>query len=266
MNAEELYREGKLTEALAQQNEEVRAHPSDVKKRSFLGELLCIDGNLERADAQMNTILNMAPESGPNVSLIRQLIRAEKTRQEVHRDGRAPEFLAEPPEHVQLRLRASIAFRAGDTAEAVQLLEQAEEARPAVAGTCDGARFDDFRDLDDFCGGVFEVLTSTGRYMWIPPESVASILFDEHAQPLDLLWRPAEMDVRGGPEGKVFLPTVYASADDSADDASRLGRRTDWITEGDDDIVRGVGLRTFLVGEEARTVLEMRDIEFDSPE
>jgi len=266
VNAQELYRAGQLTEALASQNEEVRAHPTDVERRSFLGELLCIAGNLDRADKQLESIERINPGSGPALGLIRQLIRAEKIRQEVHFEGRVPEFLGEAPRHVQLRVEASVALRAGDHAEATRLVREAEEARPQVSGRCDGEAFDDLRDLDDFKGGVFEVLTSTGRYMWVPVENVISIAFDQPTQPVDLLWRPAEMDVRDGPEGKVFLPTVYCRAEEESDDAARLGRRTDWVALEDDGAVRGVGLRTFLIGEEARTVLEIGELEFDAPE
>jgi type VI secretion system protein ImpE len=190
-------------------------------------------------------------------------VRAEKTRQEVHGAGRAPEFLAAPPEHVQLSLQASAALRAGRLDEVARLVTAAEEARPAVAGTCDGARFEDLRDLDDLVGGVFEILTSTGRCLWIPVESVASLEFDAPAQPLDLLWRPAAMAVKNGPEGKVFFPTVYCGASDGIDDAARLGRRTDWAPAGNGGAMRGIGLRTYLVGEEARTVLEVTRIAFD---
>jgi len=264
MNAAELYRAGQLTEALTALNAEVKSHPTDVDRRSFLAELLCVAGNLERADAQLDTIQNMHPETGPMLSLVRQLVRAEKTRQEIHGSGRAPEFLSPPPEHVQLLLQASMALRAGDVAEASRLASEAEEARPALRGRCDGADFDDFRDLDDLSGGVFEILTSTGRAMWIPTESVASVVFDEVTRPLDLLWRPATMDVRDGPDGKVFLPAIYAFDRGAPDDASRLGRRTDWVANGEEGIVRGVGLRTYLVGEEARTLLELSSIEFDA--
>lgn len=261
MDAKDLYREGKLTEAVARQNEAVRSKPSDVRERSFLGELLCLAGNLERADAQFETIEKLEPKSGPTVALYRQLIRAEKTRQEVHKDGRVPDFLGDPPEHVRLRLEASVALRAGDAAEAARLAGRAEEARPSVAGRCDGAAFDDFRDLDDLLGGTLEVLTSTGRLLWIPVERVVSIECDAPAQPLDLLWRPALMEVRDGPDGKVFLPAVYV-CEEGLDDRARLARSTDWIDAGG-DLVRGVGLRTFLVGEEARTLLELGRLDFE---
>ena len=263
MNARDLYRAGKLTEAVAQQNEEVRSHPTDVERRSFLCELLCLSGNLERADTQLEAIENMQKGTAPALSLIRQLIRAEKTRVEIHNQGRAPEFLGQPSQHAQLILQAALASRSGDGAETARLSEAAEEARSRVTGTCDGAAFDDFRDLDDFMGGIFEVLTSTGRCMWIPMESVVSVELDAPSRPLDLLWRPALMNVRNGPEGRVYLPTIYTFQGEGFDDAARLGRRTDWIPSGTNGAVHGMGLRTFLVGDDARSVLEITRVEIE---
>ena len=50
------------------------------------------------------------------------------------------------------------------------------------------------------------MLTSTGKYYWIPMERVEMIEFHDPARPRDLLWRRAHMVVRGGPDGEVFLP------------------------------------------------------------
>jgi type VI secretion system protein ImpE len=65
--------------------------------------------------------------------------------------------------------------------------------------------------------------------------------------------------VRDGPDGEVYLPTLYAGSHADADDRVRLGRVTDW-RGGDGLPVRGVGLRTFLVGSEGRPVLELKEI------
>ena len=265
MKARELYTAGQLQEALEAQNAAVKAAPADIEERSFLCELLCLIGNLDRADAQCETISRMDPSTAPSLNLVRQLIRAEKSRQEVHQEGRAPEFLGEPPEHLQLLLRARAALREGDEAEAASLAAQAEEKRPAVSGTITtggkSAAFDDLRDLDDLTGGVLEVLTSTGRAMWIPMESVRSMEFDAPERPLDLLWRAAAMDVRDGPDGKVYLPAIYAQIDEM-DDSARLGRSTDWLTRADGALVCGRGQRTLLIGEEAKTLLEIESVEF----
>src|SRR5258705_4901662 len=105
MNAQELYRAGNLADAIRAQTDEVRAHPADVERRSFLAELLCIAGNLERADKQLETLEQQSPKSATSIALLRQLIRAETTRREVHASGRAPEFFAQPPAHVQASLQ-----------------------------------------------------------------------------------------------------------------------------------------------------------------
>ena len=44
MNANELFRSGKLTEAIRALGEEIRQNPLDTKKRTFLFELLCFAG------------------------------------------------------------------------------------------------------------------------------------------------------------------------------------------------------------------------------
>jgi protein involved in temperature-dependent protein secretion len=61
----------------------------------------------------------------------------------------------------------------------------------------------------------------------------------------------------------VFLPTTYCAGGDGVDDAVRLGRRTDWMSVGDDGTSRGIGLRTYLVGEDARHVLEIGRMTFE---
>jgi len=255
--ASQLFLAGKLTEAVQSQTNHVRSKPTDVAGRFFLAELLCIAGNLDRADAQFDAINNMQP--GPRVNLYRQLIRGEKSRREVVAEGRAPEFVTEPTPCVELYLKARLALRNGETADAVRIAQEAEEARPATTGTCNGQAFDDFRDLDDLTGGVLEVLTSTGRYMWIPMEHVITMDFEAPESPLDLLWRPAELNVTDGPDGKVFIPAIYCVGEDEMDDGSRLGRATEWNAVTD-DLMQGIGLRTFLVGEEAKTLMELESV------
>jgi type VI secretion system protein ImpE len=261
---QELYSSGRLTEALQAQNEVVKKRPSDFDARGLLCELLCIAGNLERADQQLETLSAQAVDRAPGIALLRQLIRAEQWRRQFWAEGRVPEVVANPGERMKLLFEASLRMRENNAAEAARLLASAEEARPELAGSCDGKNFDDLRDLDDRVGGVFEILSSTGKYFWIAGEQLESIDFDAPVRPLDLLWRPAEISVRGGPSGKVYMPAVYAPFVQGAfvggDDAFRLARRTEW-SGGDDTPVRGHGQRALLVGDEERPLLEITHIE-----
>jgi type VI secretion system protein ImpE len=261
LSASDFYARGELDAAIDALTQEVKKNVRDFDKRGFLAELLCVKGELDRADAQLEAMAKLDSAASPGLALFRQLIRAERTRQEVHRSGRAPEFLAAPSAALRSSLQALTLLRAGDMAGAATCVEEAEAARPRCAGTCDGASFADVRDLDDICAGALEVLTSTGKLMWVPFENIASIVFDKPARPRDLLWRPAEVSVRGGPDGKVYVPTTYAPARGEPDNAARLGRRTDWIG-GENEPVTGLGLRTFVFDETPRTVLEVREITF----
>lgn len=257
MNARDLYREGKIEEAIEAMNAEVRSHPADVDRRGFLCDLLCLVGNFDRADVQLEAISKQLPGAAVGVSLIRQLVRAEQWRQQCFVEGRSPKFLEKPGDRLQLHLRATVQLREGDVAGAAELLAQAEELREPLSGTHDGEPFDDFRDCDDVCASFFEVLTSTGKYYWIPMERVVRLEPRPLEHPRDLLWRRVGMQVEGGPDGEVYLPAIYAPA--PAELPARTGRTTEWSEE---EPIRGKGLRTFLVGEETASLLEIGELGF----
>jgi len=263
MDAQEHYRAGRLKEAVLAATEAVKKSPADSNRRGLLAELLLLAGNLDRADAQLDALTTADAQSAPHVAALRQLVRAEQARHQVFAEGRVPEFVGLPTDAMKERLRATVLLRAGQVDEAAKCLATAEAARKPVHGTCDGTAFDDLRDLDDVTADFFEVLSTTGKYFWIPFDRVISVEFRAPARPRDTLWRRAAMSVRDGPEGEVFLPAVYVDLDGKADDAARLARTTDWLG-GDGKPVRGVGQRTLLVGETARPILEIRDLRFEA--
>jgi type VI secretion system protein ImpE len=265
MTPRALFEAGKVTEAIAALVEEVKKNPLDAARRGFLCELLCITGEFDRADAQLETIGKQDAKAAVAIALFRQLIRAEQARRQLFDEGRLPEFLDKPGDRLQLHLKATIALREGNAAEAAELLEQAEKLTPQLSGRCGDASFEGFRDLDDLTSSFFEVYTSTGKYYWIPFEQVVSVEIRPIESPRDLLWRRASMVVRNGPEGDVYLPAVYAGTGAETDQNLWLGRGTDWRPQAS-NIVRGVGQRMFLVGETDVPLHELTIIEFNAPE
>ena len=262
LNAHEAFQAGKLQDAIAGATDAVRSAPTDTGKRGFLAELLCFAGEWERADKQLDALGHQDPETMLGISLFRHLIRAEQARQQFYTEGRAPEFLAQPTPAMRLALEANILLREGKSTEAAKVLAEVEEKRPKPGGTCNGKPFEDLRDLDDASAGVFEVLTSNGKFYWVALELVESIEFRKPARPRDLLWRRAHMIVRDGPDGEVYLPSLYAGSQSDPDDQIRLARATNWKGGNDGAPVRGVGQRTFLVGEDALSILELEEVEF----
>jgi len=264
MNTQEFYEAGQLDEAVSAAVAEVKRHPADAGKRTLLAELLCFTGDLERADKQLDAVGKTDPDAMIVIAMFRHLLRAETARREFYEEGHLPEFVGKPSEEMQLRLEASILIREDDPRGAAELLSKAEEMRPAVACECDGQAVDDLRDLDDLTGSFFEVLTSNGKYYWIPINRVETVEFHTPERPRELLWRPAHMVVRGGPDGEVFLPTLYAGSHAQSDDRLRLGRFTDWIGE-EGAPVRGIGQRMYLCGDQDRGMLELERISIDNP-
>jgi type VI secretion system protein ImpE len=264
MNAHDHYQAGRLSEAVAAGLDDVRTNPGDAGKRRFLCELLCFAGDVERADRHLDALGQLSasdPDDLVNINLFRQLVRAEQARQQFYSDGRLPEFLNnEVPPQLRGRLEAGVLLREGKEADAGAVLARAEEERPKVHGTCNGHPFDDQRDLDDLAAPFFEVLTSTGKYYWIPIDRVESVEFRAPVRPRDLLWRRAHMIVHAGPDGEVFLPTLYAGACADPDDRVRLGRTTEWRGAAP---VRGAGQRMFLVGNDALSIMELQKLTFD---
>lgn len=260
MTATEAYKAGKLGDAVAAAIEQVRSAPTDRGKRLFLAELCLFSGDLERADKQLDVLFTPDAPDIIQLTLFRQLIRGETARREVFAQGRVPEFLTQPTGALKQRLEALIRIREGKVAEANELLAQAEEARPVVAGTCDDDAFDDWRDLDDVTAPVLEVITANGNYYWVPLDAVELLEFHKPDRARDLYWRPARLIVTEGPDGVVYVPALYHGSHAAADDAVKLGRGTTWLG-GETEPYRGLGLREFLVGDASKSILEIEKVE-----
>jgi type VI secretion system protein ImpE len=263
-----LFREGNLAGALTAANAAVRRAATDIGARVLLAELLAFSGNIERADVVLDACADLDPTAAIVVAEFRQLLRGETARRQLFSEGRVPEFLGEPTAAQRSALAAIVALRNGDAAEAARLAAEAEAARPHPSGTLRGAAFDDMRDADDLLASCFEVITTTGKYFWIPPERVLLLEFHPAKRPRDLFWRRATMQVADGPDGDVYLPVIYPPmtkmAADAMTDPLRLGRATDWQQAGDGGPTMGLGAVTVLVGEEALTWLEIDKIDFQA--
>ncbi len=263
-----LFQDGKLSDAVAAANAAVRKAPADIGARILLAELLLFAGNIERADVVLDASAELDVTAAVVVAEFRQLLRGETARRQLFSEGRVPEFLGEPTPAQRLALAAVVALRAGDPAQAASHAAQAEAARVHPRGTANGVGFDDMRDADDVLATCFEVITTTGKYFWIPPERVLSIVLHPMKRPRDLFWRRATMQVADGPDGEIYLPSIYpplATGADTLPDAIRLGRATDWQQIGAAGPTRGLGAVTFLVGEEAMTWRELESLTFQHP-
>lgn len=258
MSAQEHFQTGRLTEAVQAALTTVKKQPNDLNARFFLAELFCFQGDWERADRQLDTVVKQPANATMRAQLFRHLIRAEIAREQVLSEGRPPELVVPLPLAAQLQLELCAAIRLKQSDDYRNLCDRALAAQTLVRGNCNGTDFEGLQDLDERFSSTLEVMTASGKYYWVPWSSVRSLAFTPAERPMDLIWRKAQVDVDGGPRGEVYVPVRYPFPNSETwDDAQRLGRATDWA--GDETTVTtGVGQRMLLVGEEAVAIMELK--------
>jgi type VI secretion system protein ImpE len=233
VNPQELLRAGQLAEAVSALSAEVRANPTDSRRRTFLFELLCFAGQYDRADKQLEVLGQAGPASEIGVLVYRSALYAERQRQDLFSRG-GP-----------VRPEASPA--------------------PARAGTLNGKPFSSFSDADPRIGARLE-LFAAGNYLLLPLEHVASVRIPPPKRLRDLLWTPAAVrttaSFKGAELGEVLLPVLCPFSWQHADDAVRLGRATVWEqAEGYDEAIP-FGQKMWQVDGEEVPFLELRSLEF----
>src|SRR5271168_5020037 len=83
MTAKELFQAGKLNEAIEALGVEVRDHPLDVRRRTFLFELLCFKGDYDRAEKHLNILADGSPDSRVGAILYFSALHGERLRQDL---------------------------------------------------------------------------------------------------------------------------------------------------------------------------------------
>jgi type VI secretion system protein ImpE len=256
MNASQLFKDGRLQEALDAQLQEVKSHPADHAKRLFLFELAAFAGDLDRARRQLDVLKFDELELEAAAVKYRQILESETQRRKVFAEGLPPQFLIEPPPSVVKRLQGLHCLRENRLADAATFLADANAGAEAIQGELNGKPVVGLRDCDDLFGTVLEGFAQ-GKYFWIPLEHIDTLALNAPRYPRDLLWLPARIDLIDGGTGEVFLPALYPGSHEHTDAQVKLGRVTDWQA-AENAPVLGRGLRVFLAGEDALPLPEWR--------
>ncbi len=258
--AGEAFKAGDIEAAVAAATAAVKAAPREAGARWLLSEMLLFAGEFERADRALDAVIEDSPS--PTVMEFRQLLRAEVVRRQVFTEGRVPKFQGDDPTEAQKAAAEAVTLlRAGDHAGAAAAAAGVEAQRPRTSGKIDGVAFDDLRDADDVLAAFVEVHTAAGEYMWVPIERLRALSFDEPKRPRDLYWRRCTIEAKDGQEGVVYMPTIYPWTAKDMPNPLRLGRGTEW--QDDAGLVRGLGMREFLIGEDAKSLAELTEVTFD---
>ena len=169
--------------------------------------------------------------------------------------------MLDPPEYVNWHLEAVNRLREQRPAEARELLEKSEAARPKLSGTQGEQAFDEFRDCDDLFAPILELMVLFD-YIWLPLEQIQELEIAQPEHPRDLLWAPARFVLTDGSQRRGYVPVLYGETYTQDDDELKMGRMTDWQgAEGGP--ITGLGRRQFLLGDETPSLLELGTLEFN---
>ena len=212
----------------------LRDNPSDLSRRTFLFELLCFEGEYDRAEKQLALIEEASKEAQLGGILLRSALHAERTRHETFRTEDYPK----------------------------------SPARPSRSGTINGQPFNSISDIDPVLGSRLEVFAA-GAYVWVPFEHVETIEISAPLRLRDTLWLPARI-VTGeafqqADLGEVLLPAIYPFSWKSEDEQIWVGRKTAWVAD-DGGNEYPVGQKMLRADEQDIPLLEIREIVFNPAE
>lgn len=258
MLAQQLIRDGDLPGALAALQDAIRKDASNPKLRTFLFQLLSVQGQWNRALTQLNVVGELDAAALPMVQTYREAIQCEALRAEIFAGRRNPHIFGEPLEWIG-QLIAALKLDQDNPSEAAALREQAFEAAPASSGAIDGERYTWLMDADARLGPVLEAVIN-GRYFWIPFARISRIEIDPPTDLRDAVWTAATFTWSNEATTVGLIPTRYAGTAEQGSDAAKLARLTDWI-DG-----RGIGQRMFASDASDYALMDARVIEFDPVE
>jgi type VI secretion system protein ImpE len=264
MDSGDLIRAGRLAEARKRVTEEVRALPADLGKRTLLFQVLAFCGEWAKAGQHLDAIVAQDPKRETAVQIYKNLVDAERERQEVSKLAKRPAFLPGTPLYAEIHFAALQKLFDQKAEEAQSLFDQIEAGRSEVRGTLDGKAFVGFEDIDSFLSSFLEVMVH-GRYVWIPFESIQRIVLSPPKTLSDLLWIQGEVTTWEGLVLNCHLPVLYPGSFSHEDERIKLGKMTDWIPLGG-ALSRGVGQHVYQIGDQEKALLEIREVLFDPPE
>jgi type VI secretion system protein ImpE len=230
MTPQELYRIGRLREAITALGDELRKNPLDAKRRTFLFELLLFAGEYDRAEKQLEVLAGAGADAAAGTLLYRSALHAERTRQDMFAQNQTPPL----------------------------------EAREQTSGTCDGRPFGEFMDSDPRIGPNMEVYIA-GSYTWIPIAYLRKVEIEAPVTLRDLMWARARIETT--PEfrlqelGEVLIPAICPLSSRHPEEIVQLGRETAWEEDSTYDAVP-FGAKMMLVDGADVPLLSIRSVEW----
>lgn len=261
----------------------VRSEPAAHAHRWAMVEILCQLCQWPRALQQLQAWGRLAPQWKAQAHLVRGLIQAEHQRVAVFSGHERAAPVVDFPDWMALMAQALEHNALGQVAQADACRQQALELAPSRGGVCrwdvrshahepaqsHEQAFEWLADSDSRLGPICEVMAS-GAYRWVAFADIASLQIQPPQSPLDLVWVPAQLLLRGPQEGEtgrsmhVFLParscwTQPPTRPTEQQLALLMGHLTVWQEAGETGVF-ALGQRTWMSDGVDWSLLDIREV------
>ena len=262
MEAKEHLQAGRLQEALASLQQDLRRNPADVGLHIFHFELSGLLGDWEKALRHLQIISDLDSDTFLLAQGFRPAIQCEALRADVFSGKRTPLIFGEPEPWMSWLVQANHLLATGQVDASQELREKALAAAPASAGQINGETFEWIADADSRLGPVLEVLLE-GKYYWVPFSRIATIQIESPKNLRDLIWIGAQFVWSNGGNAAGLIPVRYVDTEHSTESDLRLSRKTEW-KEKSPGIFAGIGQRMLATDKAEYPLLETREIKLET--
>ncbi len=201
MEAHQLMKAGRLTEAIRALKAHLAREPGDYRAQTFLYELICFTGDLDQAEEYLDTLVRAdQPGSENAIADYKRVLKAEKARQNCFANREYPR-------------------------------QPVDGGVSAFSGALNGKGFASLSDADPRIGEKLELFVA-GEYLWISLYEVRELQLPAPRRLRDLLWLPVEVKVAPSLGTTVFkdcwLPMMAPLSWQHPDEEVKLGRVSEW--------------------------------------
>lgn len=257
-------RDRSLAEVIKETEQNIKNAPGDPSQRWLLFQLLCIQGDWLRGLKQLQLYAQLQVNFEQQAQVYRGLIGCELFRIECFAGKRKPFSILTHPAWVAQMLDAIALNQQGEEASADSLREASLNAAGESAGmNAPGTAFTWISDSDSWLGPVIELVVG-GMYAWVPFSQIKHISSESPKNVLDLLWKPARLQMTDDSEHRVFLMARYCGSE-SGEDVLKLCQKTLWDEQGRTS-VRARGQKTWQTDRGDIGLLDITSCSFNLPD
>lgn len=255
--------ESSLAVRLERVKAEIRRSPENAEHRAAYFQLLCVQGDWERAADQLALIEKFDSKNVLFTQAYGRALRCEMERKRVHAGSDDPIIFGDPADWMGSLIESFRLARDQQWEAAAKAQAAAFEGAPETPGKINGVEIAWLVDADSRFGPMLEAFVE-GHYRWVPFMRLSRLEIEAPTHIIDTVWMSAKFTWTNGGQVDGLIPTRYFGTESSEDETLRSAHGLVW-NEPFDGYYVGIGVRQFAWDSGDKLIAEVREIQFASP-